>query len=101
MKGEDHKIALNRELEEEIANLPEDLQFDYLSKMHVIYLNNLKGNYRELFKDIYTCQLPQDFKLDVLEGDGAKWFKFNSIINLKMIPGVQEAIGLLHEKTNK
>jgi 8-oxo-dGTP pyrophosphatase MutT (NUDIX family) len=96
--GETPYAALLRELTEEIADLPKNLEFKFILKQHVIYFSMKQNSYRELYENVFISELPKSFIPKILEGDGAKWFEFESLKDLKWIPGDYEAIKLLLKK---
>jgi len=85
-EGEEPLEALKRELGEEIADLPNDLDIKYFGTGHTIYFSRIQNDYRELFATIYYCKLPKNLEVKVLEGDGAQWFDIHEIRKLKLIP---------------
>ena len=98
-EDESPEEALNRELTEEIADLPSNLKYKVFCVGHVVYFSEKQKNYRELFENVFTCRLPKGLKINVLEGDGARWFGYDSLIKLKWIPGDREVIELFYNET--
>lgn len=93
-KGENPSMALERELEEEVSGLPQNVSFEKICEEHVIYFNRLTKRFHELYKFIFASELPIGLKLKVNEGDGACWFNSEDAIHTNMIPGNSEAIKL-------
>jgi 8-oxo-dGTP pyrophosphatase MutT (NUDIX family) len=97
---EDPEQGLARELGEEIANLPGNLSFVKLAEMRVAYFNKLRKQYRDLYEHVFACKLLPKIDLEVLEGDGAKWFSYDEAKRQIMIPGNAEAIQLAKDLAN-
>ena len=93
--GETPVEGLKRELSEEVSGFPDGLNFKKLAEMRTVYYNELKKNgYRDLYKHIFSCKIPIGTVINVIEGDGAKWFSYDEAKKQKMIHGNAEAIEL-------
>jgi len=98
--SEDYISALKRELNEEIEGLPNNLKFEKLCKMHVIYFNHKENNYVELDKQVFKAKIPHNLQVSVIEGDGARWFSYSKAKIQNMIPGNAEAVTFLEKTQN-